>query len=121
MDPPAPPTAEQEAEGKIKELQELVEKQQEEILALKEKYEPSTDKFRKAAGTYDTSDEVPVWVQVRGEEVVSSSTTRAGQVLKVSLLTVPPLFRRWKKILKGQWLRQPSTPTTTGARTASKV
>ena len=80
MDPPAPPTAEQGAEGKIKELQELVEKQQEEILALKEKYEPTTDKFRKAAGTYDTSDEVPVWVQVRGEEVVSSSTTmgRAG-------------------------------------------
>mmetsp|Transcript_28030 Transcript_28030/g.53069 ORF Transcript_28030/g.53069 Transcript_28030/m.53069 type:complete len:367 (-) Transcript_28030:51-1151(-) len=72
MDPPAPPTAEQEAEGKIKELQELVEKQQEEILALKEKYEPSTDKFRKAAGTYDTSDEVPVWVQAMEENIEGS-------------------------------------------------
>ena len=59
--PPNPPSADPASE--LDTLKELVAKQEAEILALREKYEPKSSKFNKAAGTYESSDEIPAWVE----------------------------------------------------------
>ena len=74
--PPAPPTIEEE----LAKLRILCEDRAAEIVALKEKYEPTATTTVKAAGTYDASDEIPAWVEafensIEGQVVDDTFTT----------------------------------------------
>eukprot|EP00520_Triparma_pacifica_P015356 CAMPEP_0118661646 /NCGR_PEP_ID=MMETSP0785-20121206/16403_1 /TAXON_ID=91992 /ORGANISM="Bolidomonas pacifica, Strain CCMP 1866" /LENGTH=366 /DNA_ID=CAMNT_0006555125 /DNA_START=58 /DNA_END=1158 /DNA_ORIENTATION=- len=76
--PPPPPSAEDE----LAKLRIQVEEQGAEIIALKEKYEPTVTRTVKAAGTYDASDEIPRWVEsfensIEGQVVDDTFTSSA--------------------------------------------
>jgi len=74
-EPPPPPANPSSADipSELDTLKELVAKQEAEIMALREKYEPQSTKFNKAAGTYESSDEVPAWVEAMDSNIEGSA------------------------------------------------
>jgi acyl-CoA hydrolase len=61
-DPPKPPSL-PTVDEELAKLRILCEKQEAEIIALNERYEPTMTTIVKAAGTYGASEDVPTWVE----------------------------------------------------------